>query len=402
MSALEHAKAMGVEAVMEKTAAAGIKEYGVYHRDLAEKWKEILREAEGPVKVGAALNNSDTARVLLGMLETDLEKILDGIDVTAYVLGAEEKILQLPEEEEALKEKIAPEAEKHGISVVNAFVKVREYRGHALHHIETMAAVADLMNDSYEPGVHIAVCREGKTGELKKVPFGTRLADAADLSGAKAVEVGSHLYTPGAAQELVIDGDLNTGNGVITVIPESACLMQEGEARLLASRKNGCGKCTFCREGLYQLYAHMTDITSGKGKKEGLDMMKEIGEAMEFSCACSVGTTGADFALDSMKYFMDEFDAHIKKKNCPAGVCTCFMTIYIDPNACEGCEDCADVCPEDCIEGKACYIHMIDDFDCTKCGKCIEACEYDAIIKTTGRVPKLPTRLVKCGKFKKR
>lgn len=102
------------------------------------------------------------------MLETDLEKILDGIDVTAYVLGAEEKILQLPEEEEALKEKIAPEAEKHGISVVNAFVKVREYRGHALHHIETMAAVADLMNDSYEPGVHIAVCREGKTGELKK------------------------------------------------------------------------------------------------------------------------------------------------------------------------------------------------------------------------------------------
>ena len=95
MSALEHAKAMGVEAVMEKTAAAGIKEYGVYHRDLAEKWKEILREAEGPVKVGAALNNSDTARVLLGMLETDLEKILDGIDVTAYVLGAEEKILRL-------------------------------------------------------------------------------------------------------------------------------------------------------------------------------------------------------------------------------------------------------------------------------------------------------------------
>ena len=78
------------------------------------------------------------------------------------------------------------------------------------------------------------------------------------------------------------------------------------------------------------------------------------------------------------------------------------MSIYIDPNACTGCEECADVCPADAIEGKSGFIHMIDEFECTKCGKCIAACEEEAIIQTDGRLPKLPTRLTKVGKFKKR
>ena len=79
------------------------------------------------------------------------------------------------------------------------------------------------------------------------------------------------------------------------------------------------------------------------------------------------------------------------RKSARNNVCSAFMSIYIDPNLCEGCEECADVCPKDAIEGKAGYIHMIDEFECDKCGKCIAACENDAIIQTTGRVPKLPT-----------
>lgn len=402
MSALEHAKKIGVEAVMEKIASLGIREYGVFPEDLYRKWKRTLGEAEGEIKLAAALNNSDTKRILLELLKSDSDKVFEGMQISGYVLGAKELILYVPEEEKALKKELEEKAAAYGIQVVNAFVNVRAWQGHALHHIVTMAEVADVFKESYQAGAYLAVCQGEETGELKKIPYGTRLNEITDLDGAKAVEIGTQLYTPSAAQECVIDEALNIGDGVITVIPQSACLMQEMEKRLLISRKNGCGKCTFCREGLNQIYGHVTDITSGKGKKENLDMMKEIGEAMRFSCGCSVGTIGADFTLGVMENFMGEFDAHIKKRNCPAGVCTCFMTIYIDPNACEGCEECADVCPEECIEGKSGYIHMIDDFDCTKCGKCIEACEYDAVIQTTGRVPKLPARLVKCGKFKKR
>jgi len=202
--------------------------------------------------------------------------------------------------------------------------------------------------------------------------------------------------------DLVLEEDTNIGNGVITILPADCCIIDQEEKLLLGERKNGCGRCTFCREGLGQLHAMAKEITEGKGKNEYLAMMEEIGNAMTFSCQCSVGQTGADFTLGSLKYFGNEYTDHIKKKKCAADVCSSFMSIYIDPNLCEGCEECADVCPAECIEGKSGFIHMIDEFDCTKCGKCIEACEYDAVIKTTGRVPKLPTRLTKCGKFKKR
>ena len=131
-------------------------------------------------------------------------------------------------------------------------------------------------------------------------------------------------------------------------------------------------------------------------------MMTEIGEAMTFSTPCTMGQTASDFAMGSLNYFANEYEDHIKKKKCANNVCSAFMSIYIDPDLCEGCEECADVCPADAIEGKSGYIHMIDEFECTKCGKCISACENDAIIQTNGRLPKLPTRLTKCGKFKKR
>ena len=212
--------------------------------------------------------------------------------------------------------------------------------------------------------------------------------------------IGSKLYDA-TALEMVIDENTNVGNGVITVIAKTDCIIDQAEKLLTVERENGCGKCTFCREGLNQLYAITKEITVGQGKAVGLDMMKEIGEAMAFSTLCSVGQTAAEFTLGSMEYFENEYTDHIKKKKCTTNVCSAFMSIYIDPNACTGCEECTDVCPVDAIEGKSGFIHMIDEFECTKCGKCIAACEEEAIIQTTGRVPKLPTRLTKVGKFKK-
>ena len=398
MSALEMAKQMDVSEVIQKIASADIKEYGVYAKPLAEKWQGILANKPADLIVAAGINNSDSNKALLGLLSKSCAQILEGIAITAYALGAGEMRLLLPEDETELAETLKEAADSYGIKIENAFINANAYRKHGLFHIETMLAVAEAVEGTYEPGAYMSV----NGGSLQKVVYGTKLTDLVDLEGAKAVELGSHLYTASAAAELVIDADTVLGNGIVNILGNDKCLMQEAEKRLLAARKTSCGKCTFCREGLNQIYGHITDITGGKGAKESLPMIKEIGEAMAFSCNCSVGTVGADFVLDALEGFSGEFDAHIKKRTCPAGVCTCFTTIYIDPNLCEGCEECADVCPADCIEGKAGYIHMIDDFDCTKCGKCIEACENEAVIQTNGRVPKLPTRLTKCGKFKKR
>lgn len=391
--------------IIEKVKAAGLREYGVFNQDLADKWaKDLEANAEWnvPMKVIAALNNNDLNHALLALLKDDADNIIKGIKITAEALDAEIMELYIPEGYPELKAELLEKLSGTGISLFEGMVNVRSSRGGSLNHIETMAAVGALDAGTYEAGTWMAVCKGGNTTAPVKYAFPTTVkevvGEAAD--DARAIMIGTKLYDT-SALDMTIEADTNIGNGVITIIPKTACIIDQEVKLLLEERKAGCGRCTFCREGLTQLYAIAKEVTDGKGKAEGLAMMEEIGNAMTFSCQCSIGLTGADYTLGSLKYFADEYTDHIKKKKCATGTCTSFMTIYIDPNLCEGCEECADVCPADCIEGKNGFIHMIDEFDCTKCGKCIEACEYDAIVQTTGRVPKLPTRLVKCGKFKK-
>lgn len=406
MGALENAKAMSREAVIEKIKAAGLREYGVFNQPLADKWakdQEDQKDWQQPMKVVASLNNNDTDRALLGLLDSQMEDVAAGMQIAAYALNTDQMELYVPEGEGELRSRLASAVSGTGIQVFEAMVNVRECRGGSINHIATMAALGQLFEDRYEAGAWMSVYHDGKCGELIKVAYGTAIKDIPGVpdQDVKGVLVGSTLYDA-SGLELVVEADTNIGNGVIKVFTSADCIISEQAKLLMTERKNGCGRCTFCREGLGQLYLHTKEITDGKGKNESLAMMEEIGNAMTFSCQCSVGLHGADFVLGSLKHFAGEYNEHIKKRNCPANVCSSFMSIYIDPNACEGCEECVDVCPAGCIEGKSGFIHMIDEFDCTKCGKCIEACEYDAIIQTTGRVPKLPTRLTKCGKFKKR
>lgn len=406
MGAFETAKGMSKEEVKEKIKAAGLREFGVYNQDLLEKWEKDLAEQkrwEAPMKVIAALNNNDTNHALLALLKTQAADIMAGMQIAAYVLEAEGMELYLPEGETELKESLTEAASVAGIELCEGIVNVRASRGSSVNHIETMAALAELFDGNYTPGTWMTVCKDGKNGNLVRVSFPASVKDIAGVSAEeiKGLMLGSALYDA-SGLDIMIEGDTNIGNGVITLLPADCCIIDQEEKVLLTERKNGCGRCTFCREGLGQLHTMTKEITEGKGKNEYLGMLQEIGDAMSFSCQCSVGQTGADFTLGTLKYFADEYTDHIKKKKCTANVCSSFMSIYIDPNLCEGCEECADVCPVDCIEGKSGFIHMIDEFDCTKCGKCIEACEYDAVVQTTGRVPKLPSRLTKCGKFKKR
>lgn len=383
--------------------AASLREFGVYNEPLTARWNKVEEERayqDTPICAVAALNNADTDMALLALLKDYPAEVLDGLCLAAAAIEAEGKVLVLPEGCEALGEELAPLCAEKDITVEYGIVNVRKYRGSALHHFQTLLALSRTVAGTYESGTYIAVKKDGKVGELKKIPYGTVLADAVgSAEGIRAFAIGHRLYAP-ASLSMTVEADTQLENGVITLFPESCCLICEAEKMLMASRVRSCGKCTFCREGLIQLHTITKEITEGKAKKESLDMMTEIGSAMTFSCPCSVGQTGSLFTLSSMELFMDEYDDHVKRKKCKNGVCTAFMSIYIDPSLCTGCEDCVDVCPADCIEGKAGFIHMIDSFDCTKCGKCIAECEEDAIIQTTGRVPKLPTRLIKCGKFR--
>lgn len=384
--------------------AAQLREFGVYNEPLTDRWNRVNDERwmqDTPICAVAALNNADTNHALLALVRQYPREIMDGLSMAAVAVDAEAKVLVLPESSEELGKEIADVCAEYGVSVEYGIVNVRQYRGSAMHHFATLIALSQSVAGTYVPGTWVAVSKAGKTGEVKNVPYGTSVADilGSEADGMRAFALGLKLYAPESAS-MAIEADTNVGNGVITVYPSNSCFINEAKQVLMASRQQSCGKCTFCREGLIQLHTMTEEITRGMGKKEFLDMMTEIGEAMTFSCPCSMGQTGSQFTLSSLQLFMDEYDDHIKRKKCKSSVCTAFTSIYIDPTLCEGCEDCVDVCPVDCIEGKAGFIHMIDDFDCTKCGKCIEACDYDAIIQTAGRVPRLPSRLIKCGKFK--
>ena len=394
MTAYESAKAMGYVSLVEKINAVSLKEYGLCPELLMDK---VFRANEKPEKpfVYAGLNNADIDGALLSLFETDAEKVLDGIEIAGMLTGAAAKFLYLPDWNREVVEKVRPLAGKRGIILVNGdIINVREAENDLLLHIATACDLADVASGSYEPGVYVKV----QDAPLKKVAEETPVTELVSVEGAKAVYLGYKYYTPEEAGGLKAK---DATSGLIRVLSEKDCVVDETAKRLSLDRIQSCGKCVFCRESLIQFEFMQKEITQGRGKAEYLELTKEIGSVMGDSTLCTVGQISAELPLSAIEKFAGEYDAHIKKNQCPAGVCTSFTHIYIDPKTCTGCGDCLDVCPADCIEGKPKFIHMIDEFDCTKCGKCIEACEEGAVMQTSGKLPKLPDRLTKVGKFKK-
>lgn len=397
MSAFEYAKTMSREEILEKIAALDIREAGLCGGKLADRLAQSLEEcAELGMESGvaAALNNADTACVLLEVLKNDPEKVLEGIAIAALALGTENKALYVPEAETELAKSLTDLAEKYQVEVKAEFVNVRANAGKALIHIVTAADLSDAFSGSYVPGVYVSV----NGGAVRKAANGTTVAALADMADAKALLLGYEIRKPDAANLPVEEAGI--ANGVVKVLTAHDCVVAETEKHLTASRAQSCGKCVFCREGLIQLQYMQKEITEGRGKAGYVELTKEIGEAMCVSTPCTMGQTSAKIALTAMDQFAGEYEAHIKKKRCPAAVCSSLVNIYISPKHCTGCGDCVAACPAGCIEGQPGYIYMLDDYDCTKCGACVKACGSGAIVLTTGRVPRVPYRPTKVGKFR--
>ena len=393
MSALLETKTMDKTEILEKIAALEIREAGLCSGKLADRLKECT-ETGADTGVAAALNNADIDYVLLQVLKNDPEKVLEGISIAAQALGTDGKTLYVPESETELANSLADLAAKYSVEVKAGFLDVRANEKKLLMHVVTAADLADGFRGNYTPGVYVSV----NGGPVTKIAYGTKIAELADLSDAKALVLGYQLHKPEAAGLAVEEAGI--ANGVVKVLTTHDCVVAETEKRVMASRKQSCGKCVFCREGLIQLRYMQKEITESRGKAEYVELTKEIGEAMCFSTPCTMGQTSAKIALTAMEGFAGEYEAHIKKKRCPSAVCTKLVNIYVSPKRCVGCGACVDACPHGCIEGQPGYIHMIDDYDCTKCGACAEACPHGAIVLTTGRVPKVPFRMTKVGRFR--
>jgi NADH-quinone oxidoreductase subunit F len=169
------------------------------------------------------------------------------------------------------------------------------------------------------------------------------------------------------------------GSGGMIVMDEGTCMVDIARYFTKFLTEESCGKCSPCREGLDRMLDMLTDITEGKGKKEDIALLEELGQVIKYTSLCALGGTAANPLLSTIKYFRDEYEAHINDKRCPAGVCKALITFKIDRKLCTGCGVCARDCPQKAISGEKKKPYKIDQKLCIKCGLCRDLCKFDAV-----------------------
>ena len=160
---------------------------------------------------------------------------------------------------------------------------------------------------------------------------------------------------------------------------EDNCMVDIAKFFLEFTVEESCGKCVPCRVGTKRLLELLEKITMGNGTLEDLDKMEELCHHIQENSLCGLGQTAPNPVLSTLRYFKDEYVAHIEERRCPAGVCKNLIQYRILPDKCTGCRACAKGCPVSAISGEVKLAHEIDQSICTKCGLCIDTCRYDAI-----------------------
>jgi len=266
-----------------------------------------------------------------------------------------------------------------------------------INNVETLANVPVIISEGADkytkvgvPGnrgtkIFSLVGRIRNSG-LVEVPFGGPW----DNKKIKAVQTGgpSGGCIPENMFDLPIDYESLTaagsimGSGGMIVMDEDTCMVDIARYYTNFLKGESCGKCSTCREGIQRMNEILTNITEGRGNIEDLALLEELGKVIKDASLCGLGQTAPNPVLSTLRYFRDEYIAHIEEKRCPALVCKVFIQYMIDNEKCTACGICKKNCPENAIEGELKKPHSIVQDKCAKCGICYELCEFNAVLKT--------------------
>lgn len=179
--------------------------------------------------------------------------------------------------------------------------------------------------------------------------------------------------------DILADAGSMVGSGGMVVMDEGSCMVDVAKYFLNFLQDESCGKCVPCRLGIDRMLEIITDITEGRGKLEQLDLLEELAETVSETALCGLGKTAPNPVLTTLRYFRQEYEAHINERRCPSGVCKALITYRIDPDKCTGCGVCLRGCVHGAITGEKNQQHVIDVHLCQKCGICRSECKFDAI-----------------------
>ena len=180
------------------------------------------------------------------------------------------------------------------------------------------------------------------------------------------------------------------GSGGMIVMDEISCMIDVAKYFFDFTSEESCGRCNSCREGLDAIKEVLTKISEGEGNESDLEFLSELGNAVKDFSLCALGRTAPNPVLSTIRYFRDEYEAHIREKRCPALACKELTAYYIEPEKCQACLICLRECPAQAISGDKKIVHVIDQEKCTKCGTCLDICpaRFSAVTRLSGvKVP---------------
>jgi len=277
-----------------------------------------------------------------------------------------------------------------------------------INNVETWVNIPRIMNggpDWYasvgtdtSPGTKVfSLVGKVVNSGLVEVPMGISLREIVfDIGGGtlggkafKAVQTGgpsggcipAELLDIPVDYEKLAEAGAIMGSGGLVVMDEDTCMVEIARYFIEFTQKESCGKCVPCRLGTRQMLQILDDITRGKGNPGDIELLQEIGRSVKLGSLCGLGQTAPNPVLTTIRYFRDEYEAHINERSCPAGACEHLLSYSILPDKCVGCGACLRVCPTNAVTGEKKKPHVIDQATCIKCGACFDVCKFDAVLR---------------------